>query len=157
MRALASLFALLLAVVGSAQSDLESLQDDYRAMSTAFQRNDPKTFDALLAPGYTLVQTDGTQWSRDRVMKDFRQQMGMMRNAEWDRRILRIRPDGSLRVVDVIGSFNGSFKGRDGAAHVFEMHSYSRDTWQVGTTSNRLVKSQIVSIHAKVDGKSADR
>ncbi len=155
---------LIVAPIGSAQMNhdikaaskavVKSLQANYDRMSAAFAKNDITVFEEIIAEDYVLTPMKGDAWNRDHVLKDFKRQMGNMQNAQWLRHITSAHMEGGLVVVNVSGTFRGTFAGEGGKKSVFELKSDSIDAWDVSGSSPMLKKSKMVRMVAKVDGKS---
>lgn len=154
MRTLLMLAALALSVASLAQSSLKtSLQADYDALGKAFAKADLGVFDHYLAKDYWLVSPNGgPKWNRARVLADFKKQMANMKTPRWHRTIKSVQLKGQLAVVDVVGTFDGSFPEAGGTMHVFHLDSESIDTWQL-SPRHQLKSSQIKKLDAKIDGK----
>jgi len=139
---------------------IKSVQSDYDRMSKAFAKNDLSVFEGIIAEDYVLTPTQGKDWDRTRALADFKRQMSRMKNAKWTRHIKKAHMDGDLIVVEVAGTFHGSFlpledsfPGEKKKMQVFDLKSSAIDSWDISGKAHKLKKSKILKLDAKVDGK----
>ena len=144
--------AFLLAVASFSFAGMgpQTYQPYYDKISAAFAKNDVKVIDGFLASDYILIQPDGKQWTRDKVLEDFKRQMANMKSSKWVRKVKSAKQVGDLVELTVDGTFDGSFKDPQGKAHTFHLDSQSIDSWN---KDHKLKKSQIVKLVPTMDGK----
>jgi ketosteroid isomerase-like protein len=130
-----------------------TLQAKYDLLSKAFAKKDARVYEKTLSPDFVLVGLDGKQSSKKVVMEGFTQQMSMMTDVSWVRKLGKPTVSGSTATVLASGNFKGKFNG-GGKVRVFELIASSQDTWKKNGSDWVLVKSKLVTLNAKIDGKS---
>jgi hypothetical protein len=105
------------------------LEAQYAKIIAAEKAKDWKALEAILAPNYRSIDTDGTIISRTREMKQD-EETPAVRNERDRITVLSVDLKGDQLFVQQ--RFNGRFDqtGQDGKSHRFVIVAYSSDLWR---------------------------
>ncbi|MBI5705623.1 MAG: nuclear transport factor 2 family protein [Armatimonadetes bacterium] len=155
-RAVALLLAL--SVCCAAIADIKAeLQKEYTAISKAFKANDVNGAMKCMAADFKVFLPDGKSADRRAVAANFQQQMKMMSNAVWERKVKEVRPQGKNSVAIVDGFIKADVKDPQGKVHKFEMRSTVEDLWAKTPKGWSLLLSRVTKRESKLDGKVTGR
>lgn len=143
-----------LCACGAAHADVKAeLQKEYNAISKAFKANDVNAAMKCMAPDFRVFLPDGKSADRKAVAANFQQQMKMMSNAVWERKVKEVRPQGKNSVAIVNSLIKADVKDPQGKVHKFEMKSTVEDLWTKTPKGWSLLLSRVTMRESKVDGK----
>jgi len=152
-RASVAIASLLLFAVASADTVTKELEANYAAITSAFQHKDIAPIAKFMAPGFVVHLDSGQSMTRDRVLSDYKKQMGMMKDVSWTRKVTTVTPAGGAFVATVEGNVKGMVTGPDKKPHKLNLIASARDTWQKKGKSWILLTTTILKRTATVDGK----
>jgi hypothetical protein len=155
---LATLSATLAILAAPHDKALESARKEltarYAGISRAFEKKDATGMNEPLAADYELKQPDGRVIKRDAIASGMAQQMNMMSNAKWTRKIESLELKGADAVVSVRGTFDSEF-AQQGKNHKFHMNTVTTDTWTKLGKKWMLRSSKVIENRVEVDGMPA--
>lgn len=129
------------------------LQNEYNAISKAFKAKDVNAAMKCMAPDFKVLLPDGKSADRKAVVANFQQQMSMMSNTVWERKVKETRPQGKNIVAIVDGLIKADVKDPQGKPHKFEMKTSVEDLWTRTPKGWSLLLSHVTKRESKLDGK----
>lgn len=145
----------VLSVFSIAFGDVKAeLQKEYNAIAKAFKAKDVNGAMKCMAPDFRVMLPDGKSADRKAVVANFQQQMSMMNNPVWERKVKEIRPQGKNTVAFVDGFIKADVKDPQGKSHRFEMTTSVEDLWTKTPKGWSLLQSRVTKRESKMDGKA---
>lgn len=131
------------------------LKANYTAMTNAFLHKDIKPIDAFLAPDFHVQDTSGKTIERAKILTDYQNQMRVLKDVSWGRKILNVTKTGSIYLTTVEGAVDGVFVAKGQKSHKLHLVATAKDSWSKVGGKWLLHKTVVLTRAATVDGKPA--
>lgn len=145
-----------MAVSQAADKVTKQLEDNYAAITTAFKKKDIKAIGNFLAPDYQAHDSNGAATSREKILADYKSQMGVMRDIVWSRKITKLVHQGKSVVLTVEGKINGTVVGADKTDHKIALAATAEDTWiehgKGWLLKSTTIEKKVLTVDGKVQG-----
>ena len=160
-----ALLAATTAVLSAAyagDSVTKELKANYAAMTSAFLKKDINPIAAFLSTDFYVEDKSGKKIPRATILVDYQNQMKMLKDVSWGRKITNVAVSGSTYLVTVEGTVEGTFTPRPRKdqkplaplkPHKLHLVATAKDSWTKSGGKWLLHKTVILSRSAMVDGK----
>ena len=130
------------------------LKANYTAMTNAFLKKDIKPIDAFLAKDFFVQDMSGQTVQRAKILTDYQNQMNLLKDVSWGRKILGVTKSGATTFSTVEGTVKGSFLDKNQKSHKLLLIATAKDSWTKSGGKWLLHKTVVLTRKATIDGKA---
>jgi ketosteroid isomerase-like protein len=142
--------ALFVAAIGFASASVKSeLEARYREVTAAFKAKNVSAIENILMANYEAVGQDGRSIGRKQVLDGFKQQMDMVTDVTWVRKITDLKVNGSAALATVDGDLRAHMQGHK----TLELIATTVDDWVKTPKGWKLMVSHLKSSKMLMNGK----